>query len=72
MKQIPLTERQVEVAERVAQGLTNKEVARELGLSVETVRVHIREAAERLSGTAYPRHQLTVWFLNVAGDKQRG
>jgi len=63
MKQ--LTERQAEVAERVARGLTNKEVARDLGLSVETVRTHVREAAERLGGTAYPRHQLTLWFLTV-------
>jgi DNA-binding NarL/FixJ family response regulator len=61
MKQ--LTERQAQVAERVAQGLTNKEVARELGLSEETVKQHIREAAERLPGTTYPRHRLTLWFL---------
>lgn len=72
MKQLPLTERQAEVAERVAHGLSNKEVARELGLSVETVRVHVREAAGRLPGPAWPRHRLTLWFLNGAEDKQRG
>jgi DNA-binding NarL/FixJ family response regulator len=63
MKPFPLTERQAEVAERVARGLTNKEIARDIGVSVETVRVHISEAAERLPGTAFPRHRLTLWFL---------
>jgi len=29
------------------------------------VRTHVREAAERLGGTAYPRHQLTLWFLRT-------
>lgn len=66
----PLTARQAEVAARVAEGLSNKEVARELGLSVETVRSHIREAAERLPGHAWPRHRLTLWFFGVAEDKQ--
>lgn len=65
MKSLPLTARQAQVAERVAHGLSNKEVARELGLSEETVRVHVREAAERLPGTTYPRHRLTLWFLSL-------
>jgi DNA-binding NarL/FixJ family response regulator len=63
----PLTQRQAQVAERVAQGLTNKEIASELGVSVETVRTHVQEAAERLPGTAYPRHRLTLWFLTEHG-----
>lgn len=67
-----LTQRQAEVAERVAHGLSNKEVARELGLSVETVRSHIREAADRLPGPAWPRHRLTVWFFGVADEKGNG
>jgi DNA-binding NarL/FixJ family response regulator len=60
-----LTRRQAEVAARVAQGLSNKLIAQELGLSVETVRQHIREAAERLPGPAWPRHRLTLWYFSI-------
>lgn len=64
-----LTQRQAQVAERVARGLSNKQVAQDLGVSVETVRQHIREAAERLPGPAWPRHRLTLWFFQVGADQ---
>lgn len=62
---MPLTQRQAEIAERVARGLTNKEIAQDIGVSIETVRVHIREAAARLPGKDWPRHRLTLWFFRV-------
>lgn len=60
-----LSKRQKEVAERVAKGLPNKEIASELGLSVKTVAEHIREAAERLPGTGWPRYRITIWFFSL-------
>lgn len=66
-----LTKRQAEVAERVGRGMTDKAIARDLGISVFTVREYVRDAAERLQGhygAGWPRHQLLLWFLNVRED----
>lgn len=40
----PLSRRQAEVLELVADGLTNRQVAEVLGISVETVKTHLRWA----------------------------
>ncbi len=44
-----LTPKQVEVMEFVALGLTNKEIARNLDVSPETIKHHLKEAFERLN-----------------------
>lgn len=44
-----LTPKQVEVMEYVALGLTNKEIARNLDVSPETIKHHLKEAFERLN-----------------------
>ncbi len=38
-----LTERQVEVLEWLCKGLSNKAIGRELGISENTVRIHVHE-----------------------------
>lgn len=43
-----LTQRQQEVAELVAKGLTNKEIASELGLSTRTIDMHVGHVLDRL------------------------
>lgn len=63
-----LTQRQTEVAELVARGLSDKRIAQELGVAVETVRSHIQEAASRVPGDGRRRYRLTIWFLNVSED----
>jgi DNA-binding NarL/FixJ family response regulator len=65
-----LTRRQAEVAARVARGLTTKEIAADLEISVETVRQHVREAAQRLPGPAYPRFRLALWFFSIEGGDE--
>ena len=43
-----LSPREREVAQLVARGLSNKEVARELGLSDGTVKIHIHSIFQKL------------------------
>lgn len=52
-----LTTRQREIAGYVAQGFQDKEIARELCVSIHTVRWHLREATRRTSAS---RVQLAV------------
>ncbi|BBH18062.1 DNA-binding response regulator [Nocardioides baekrokdamisoli] len=46
-----LTERELEVALAVARGLSNSEIARELYLSIPTVKAHVSRLFEKLSTT---------------------
>jgi DNA-binding NarL/FixJ family response regulator len=48
----PLTGRQREVAELVAAGLTNKEIADRLVTSVRTVEGHLYRACQRVGATS--------------------
>ncbi len=47
-RQDPLTERERQVAEKLAQGLAVKEIASELGLSPKTIHVHRANLMEKL------------------------
>lgn len=64
----PLTERQTQIAECVARGLPDKQIAHETGLAIATVRYHIQEAAKDLPGDTAPRHKLTVLVLGGPKD----
>jgi DNA-binding CsgD family transcriptional regulator len=57
----PLTAREREVAELVAQALSNREVARTLVLSERTVESHVRSILAKTGLTS--RTELTRWFL---------
>jgi two-component system NarL family response regulator len=45
----PLTAREIEVLELIAQGLRNKEVGNALGITEETIKVHVRNIMDKLS-----------------------
>jgi DNA-binding NarL/FixJ family response regulator len=57
----PLSEREREIAELVAQALTNREVARRLVLSERTVEAHVRRILAKTGHTS--RAELIRWFL---------
>ncbi len=63
----PLTGRQREVVARVASGLSNKEIARALAISPETVKAHLHAAFER-EGV----HGRTALLAALARQQARG
>jgi non-specific serine/threonine protein kinase len=54
-----LTSRQHEVAELVARGLTNKQIAQRLGISRYTAETHVRNILERLGAAS--RSEIASW-----------
>lgn len=44
----PLTTRELEVLDLIAQGLTNRQIAHSLGVKEETVKMHVRNIMEKL------------------------
>lgn len=48
-RSLPLSEREIEVLERIAAGHSNKEIADELGISTQTVKNHISSILRKLS-----------------------
>jgi DNA-binding CsgD family transcriptional regulator len=56
----PLTSRELEIASLVAEGLTNKEVATRLGLSVRTAENHVLNVMNKLG--LDNRAQVAAWF----------
>lgn len=55
----PLTERQLQVVALIAEGLTNAEIARILGVSVRTVDAHVEHVRTKLGVRS--RAQIAVW-----------
>ena len=46
--EIPLTKRENEVLKQMALGLTNKEIAKALGISYETIKEHVQHVLQKL------------------------
>ncbi|GLZ29559.1 hypothetical protein Lesp02_17490 [Lentzea sp. NBRC 105346] len=61
-----LSEQEMTVVALVADGLTNRQIARRLGNSPATVAAHLRQARDKLGVRS--RAQLAVWFVRSAGD----
>ncbi|MDP7206557.1 MAG: response regulator transcription factor, partial [Pirellulaceae bacterium] len=56
-----LTQRESEVLQQIALGLTNKEIAQVLGISYETVKEHVQHVLRKV-GVA-DRTQAAVWAV---------
>lgn len=57
----PLTSREMQVLRHIALGLSNKEVARNLSISIETVKEHVQNILRKIPVT--DRTQAAVWAL---------
>ncbi len=61
-KQADLTSRELEIVKLVAQGKTNKEVARELNITEATVKVHVKNLLKKLSLKS--RVEAALWAVS--------
>lgn len=59
-----LTEREAEILQRIAAGLSNKEIGRALGISDATVKVHIKNLLRKLGLKS--RLEAALWWLEHA------
>tara|TARA_B100000676_G_scaffold283035_1_gene309413 strand:+ start:491 stop:1108 length:618 start_codon:yes stop_codon:yes gene_type:complete len=59
--EVSLTQRESEVLEQVALGLTNKEIALALGISYETVKEHVQHILRKVG--VNDRTQVAVWAV---------
>jgi len=60
-EQIPLTNREVQVLRNVAYGLSNRDIAHALEISVETVKEHVQNVLRKTKSKS--RTQAAVWAL---------
>ncbi len=58
---IPLTNRELQVLRHVALGLSNREIGRSLGISIETVKEHVQNILRKLDVS--DRTQAAVWAV---------
>jgi DNA-binding NarL/FixJ family response regulator len=65
----PLTDRELEVVCMVADGLSDRGIARRLDVQTRTVETHIASAAHKLGpkwqAIPRPRARLTCWYMSV-------
>jgi DNA-binding CsgD family transcriptional regulator len=66
---LPLTGREREIARLVATGLTNRQVASRLSLSIRTVECHLSSAYVK-TGTG-TRTRLALWVIGCEGKESR-
>jgi len=62
---VHLSKRETEILDLLTTGLANKEIADRLGLSVETVRVHLRRIYEKLH--VHSRIEAAMKYRAVSG-----
>ncbi len=59
----PLTNRELQVLRHVSMGLSNREIGKSLGISVETVKEHVQNILRKLD--VNDRTQAAVWALKI-------
>ncbi|GAB3764916.1 LuxR family transcriptional regulator [Nocardioides ginsengisegetis] len=66
-EQVPLTRRELEVAQLVGRGLSNREVAEELFISQRTVETHVDNILRKLGFGS--RTQVAAWVVELAARR---
>jgi DNA-binding NarL/FixJ family response regulator len=58
----PLTDRETQVIRHVSMGLSNREIGKSLGISIETVKEHVQNILRKLD--VNDRTQAAIWAIN--------
>jgi DNA-binding NarL/FixJ family response regulator len=66
----PLTARETQVLELVAAGLSNREVAERLTLSINTVRSHLQTISTKLRATSRTKMVASAWGSGIVPVKE--
>jgi DNA-binding NarL/FixJ family response regulator len=66
-----LTARETQVLELVAAGLSNREIAERLTLSVNTVRSHLQTLSTKLSASSRAKMVANAWVSGLYGSPER-
>jgi two-component system nitrate/nitrite response regulator NarL len=66
--QAVLTDREIQVLNELAKGASNKSIARSLGISTGTVRVHVKSVLRKLA--LDNRTQAAVWLTTANLEKR--
>lgn len=61
---LQLTEREIEIAQLVAEGFSSKQIARKLSISIETVKTHRRRMLSKNNISSFPH---LVYLMNREG-----
>ena len=64
-----LSRREISIVERIAQGHSNKEIARQLGIAPETVKTHVKRIFSKLG---VERRAQAVWRAHALGLVSEG
>lgn len=59
--EVPVTNRELQVLRHIALGLSNRDIGRSLGISVETVKEHVQNILRKIN--AVDRTQAAVWAV---------
>jgi DNA-binding NarL/FixJ family response regulator len=66
-EEIHLSKRETEILDLLTQGLANKEIADRLGLSTETVRVHLKRIYDKLH--VHSRTEAAMRYRDAGGGR---
>lgn len=64
-----LTRRELEIADLVAQGMSNREIAGRLVISTRTVEAHVEHVLSKLAFTS--RSQIAAWMTERAAERRQ-
>ncbi|MCB0181860.1 MAG: response regulator transcription factor, partial [Anaerolineae bacterium] len=68
-EEINLTDRELNVLELITQGLNNRKIAKELNLSIGTIKIHVSNILSKLGVSSRTEAAVKATQLDIVGEK---